>query len=315
VQCLRNSSVIYTITLSPSLDRTIDVEEFVYDDVNMVVEERRSAGGRGIDVSRVIRELGGQSIAFGFMGGYTGLEIEGRLANEGVVCDFTRINGETRENTIIHQRKKKMQTLFSTSAPKVAPFDVTTLHNKIRQIPRDSSVVISGRVPPGVNESFYAQVITSLKDRNIRVFLDTDGETLKKGVLTGPFLFKPNIHEFGRLVEKNIKDQDEVMEYLTPYLAYSDCVVVSMGARGAIGVSRDERYWAIPPKVTVKSSIGAGDALMAGIVYTLSEGVGFKDALAFGVACGTASTLTADPAFCYRADVEEIRKDVVTRNA
>jgi 6-phosphofructokinase 2 len=310
---LRNKTVIYTITLNPSLDRAIDVEEFIYDDVNTIVEQKRSAGGKGIDVSRVIRELGGQSIAFGFMGGYNGLEIEGRLANEGIVCDFTRINGETRENVVIHQRKKKTQTLLATSAPEVAPFDATVLLNKIKQIPRDSYVVMSGRLPPGLNDNFYAQVITSLKERNIRTFLDTDGEPLKQGVQAGPCLFKPNIHELGRLVEKNIKDQEEVVENVVSYLNVSEYVVVSMGARGAIGASQDGSYQVVPPKVTVKSPIGAGDALMAGVVYGLSEGMGFEDALSLGVACGTASTLAVDSASCSREDVYEIRRAVVTK--
>jgi 6-phosphofructokinase 2 len=305
--------MIYTVTLSPSLDRTIDVEEFVYDDVNIIVEQKRRAGGRGIDVSRVIRQLGGQSVAFGFMGGFNGLEIEGWLTNEGIVCDFTRVNGETRENIVVHQRKKKTQTLLSAAAAAITPFDLTTLHGKVRQIPKDSFLVISGKMPPGCSESFYAQIVTSVKDKNIKVLLDTDGEELRKGVQAGPYLCKPNIHEFSRLVEKNMKDPEEVLESLEPYLGLSEYMVVSMGARGAVGASRAERYHVVPPKVTVKSSIGAGDALMAGIVHALSEGSGFRDALIFGVACGTASTLTADPALCCREDVEEIRKNVLAR--
>lgn len=307
--------MIYTITLSPSLERTIDVEEFIYDSVNMIVNQERSAGGKGIDISRVIHELGGQSTAFGFMGGYNGLEIEGRLANEGIICNFTRTNGETRENVIIHQRKKKTQTLLATPAPEIAPFDATTFLNKIKEIPKDSYVTMSGGLPPGLDDGFYAQVITSLKDRNITTFLDTDGEALRQGVQAGPALFKPNIHEFGRLAEKNIKDQDEVMESIAPYLEFADCIVVSMGARGAIGASRGETLLSIPPKVTVKSSIGAGDALMAGIVYAFSQEMSFADALTLGVACGTASTLTAYPARCRKEDIVAIKNAVVTKNA
>jgi 6-phosphofructokinase 2 len=305
--------VIYTLTLSPSLDRTIDVEEFVYDDVNIIVEQRRRPGGRGIDVSRVIRQLGGQSVAFGFMGGYNGLEIEGWLTSEGIVCDFTRVNGETRENIVVHQRKKKTQTLLGAPAAEITPFDLATLHGKIRQIPKDSFLVISGKMPPGCSESFYAQIVTSVKDKDIKVFLDTDGEALKKGIQAGPYLAKPSIHEFGRLVEKNMRDQEEVIGNLEPYLGLSEYMVVSMGARGAVGAFRHERYHVVPPKVTVKSSIGAGDALMGGIVHALSGGSGFRDALVFGVACGTASTLNADAALCCREDVEEIRRNVLTR--
>jgi len=123
--------MIYTLTLNPSLEKSIDVEEFVYDDVNMILDEKRKAEGKGIDVSRAIKELGGQSVALGFMGGYNGLEVEGRIASEGILCDFTRVNGETRTNISIHQRRKKMQTLLSTAAAEVTEFDVAILYNKI----------------------------------------------------------------------------------------------------------------------------------------------------------------------------------------
>ncbi len=306
--------MIYTITLNPSLDRTIDVEEFIYDDVNMILEEKRYAAGKGIDVSRVIRELGGQSVALGFMGGYNGLEVEGRLINEGIVCDFTRVNGEIKTDIIIHQRKKKMSTLLSAAAAEMSQLDVTTFFNKVKDIPRDSYVVISGPIPSGLHDSFYAQIITSLKDKNVKVFLDTDGEPLRKGVQAAPYLMKPNIHELGRLAERNLKDQDEVVEVIPPYLNLVDFAVVSMGARGAVGISREGRYLVTPPKVSVKNSTGAGDALVAGLVYAMSEGSSFKEALVLGVACGTASTLNPEPALCSRADVDEIRKDVVTKN-
>jgi 6-phosphofructokinase 2 len=306
--------VIYTITLNPSLNRTIDVEEFMYDDVNMILDEKRSAGGKGIDVSRVIRELGGQSIALGFMGGYNGMEVEGRLTNEGIVCNFTRVNGETRTNITIHQRKKKMQTVLGNSAAEVTEFDITTLYGKIRQIPRDSYVVLSGSVPPGLSDNSYAQIVTMLKDKNIRVLLDADGELLKKGAQAGPYLIKPNIHEFGRLVEKNVKDHEEVFENIAPFLGSVGLIVVSMGMRGAFGVSEKERYLATPPKVNVKSSIGAGDAMLAGIVFALNEGASFRDALSLGVACGTASTLNAEPALCFRDDVYAIQKEVLIKS-
>lgn len=308
------NTLIYTITVSPSLDRVIDVEEFMYDDVNKIVEEKRSAGGKAIDVSRVIKELGGQSIALGFMGGYNGIEVESRVSNEGIVCDFTRVNAETRENIIINQRRKKTQTFLSSTCAEVTQFDISTLYNKIRQIPRDSYVVVTGGLPPGINDSFYAQIIAGLKDKNIKVFLDADGEEIRKGVQAGPYLIKPNIHELGRLVDRNMKDTDEVLAHISPLLASVENVVVSMGMRGALGISGKERYLVTPPKVNVKSSSGAGDALLAGMAYGLSEGAGFKDALVLGVACGTASTLSAEPARCSREDVYTISKEIQTKN-
>ncbi len=306
--------MIYTVTLNSSLDKTFDVEEFLYDEVNVILEEKRRAEGKGIDVSRVIRELGGQSTALGFMRGYSGLEVEGRLINEGIACDFTRANGETRSSITIHQRKKKMETLLSASITEVGQFEVATLYRKIRQIPGDSYVVLSGTMPPGIDDAFYAQIIAGLKDRNVKVFLDADGDALKKGLHAGPYLVKPNIHEFGRLVETNVKDQDDVLRQVAPYVGLADYLVVSMGARGAVGVSRDERFHIVPPRVDVKSSTGAGDAMVAGMVFALSEGGSFKDALTLGVACGTASTLQADPALCLKEDVYAVRKEIVIKN-
>jgi 6-phosphofructokinase 2 len=307
--------MIYTLTLDPTLDKTIDVDEFVYDDVNMIVEQNRSAGGKGINVSRAIRELGGQSVALGFMGGFNGLEAEGRLTNEGIICDFTRINKETGERVVIHQRKKKTQTLLSTCPPEVEPFEIITLLNKVRQLPKGSTLIISGTIPPGVSDSLYAQMITLLKDSDVKVFLDADGEAMKKGVHAGPYLIKPNIHEFGRLTEKNFKDYDDIFEAIDPYMNLAETAIVSMGAKGAIGASRQERFVVTPPKVAVKSSTGAGDALLAGVAYGLNKAMSFKDALTLGVACGTASTLMADSGVLSVNDVNEIRSNLVIKSS
>ena len=306
--------MVYAVTLNPALDRVIDVDELIYDDVNTILEEKRNVSGKAIDVARIIRELGGHTCLLGLVGGYNGIEVEGRLINEGIVCDLGRINGETRTNIVIHQRKKKLQTLFSAPEPEVAPIELAGFYNKLCEIPRDSYVVMSGSVPPGVNENFYAQVITSLAAKNARVVLDADGELLRRGIPAKPYLVKPNIHEFGRLVEKNVRDVDEIVQNIGPYLDFVGYIVVSMGARGVVGFSQEERYHVAPPRVNVKSSIGAGDALLGGLVYALSEGWSYADALTLGVACGTASTLNAAGVFCSKADIYQIRKEVTLKN-
>lgn len=306
--------MLYTLTLSPALDRTIDVKELVYDDVNAVIEEKRVASGKGIDVARVVQELGGQSIILGFVGGYNGLEVEGRLVNEGLLCDFVRISAETRTNVIIHQRRKKMQTLLSASMNEVSPMEVATIFNKIKDLPRDSYIAVSGPLAPGVRENFYAQLITVLKEKNVRVILDSDGEEMKRGVQACPYLIKPNIHEFGRLVERNVKDVDDIIESGLPLLDSLEFLVVSMGARGMVGLSRKERYHVVPPKVNVRSSLGAGDSTVGGILFALGEGSGFKEALVLGAACGTAATLHAGHTLSLRDEVYEIEKQVTVRN-
>jgi 6-phosphofructokinase 2 len=305
--------MIYTVTFNPYLDRTIDIQELIYDDVNEIVDEKRRAGGKGIDISRVIKELGGQSIALGFIGGYSGLELESRLVYEGVVCSFTRINGETRTNNTVYQRNKKIQTLLSTPDPDVGPLDIAAFHNKIKEIPRGSYVVISGNPPKFVNENFYAQLVVTLRDNGVRVILDTDGEALKKGTKAGPFLIKPNIHEFGRLVEKNVLSVEEIIEYSNDYRDTVEHIVVSLGAKGVVGISGNDVYYATPPKIRVGSSIGAGDSLVAGIAFALSEHRNIEEALALGVACGTASTLNPGIELCKKEDVDIIKKDVIIK--
>ena len=305
--------MIYTITFNPYLDRTIDIQELIYDDVNEIVDEKRRAGGKGIDVSRVIKELGGQSIALGFIGGYSGLELESRLIYEGVVCSFTRINGETRTNITVYQRNKKIQTLLSTSDPDVSPVEIAAFHNTLKEIPRGSYVVISGNPPKFVNENFYAQLVVTLRDNGVKVILDTDGEALKKGASAGPFLIKPNIHEFGRLVEKNVLSVEEIIEYSKDYRDTVEHIIVSLGARGVIAISRNDVYYATPPKIRVGSSIGAGDSLLAGLTYALSEHRAIEEAIVLGVACGTASTLNPGIELCKKEDVDIIKKDVIIK--
>lgn len=305
--------MIYTITQSPVLIRTVDVEEIVYDDVNEVLEEKKIAGGKGIDISRVIKELGGQSITLGFIGGYNGSELEGRLVNEGILCDFTRINDEIRSNIIISQRKKNLQTLLSTSGPEVKPFDISALYNKIREVPSDSYVVLGGSMPKGISDNFFAQVITTLKEKGVKVILDADGEVLARGLNAGPCLIKPNIHEFGRLVGKNISDIEEIFEEAKPYLGVVDYVVVSAGARGVVGVSKEGSFHVVPPKVKVRSSSGAGDSLVAGIALVFSKGGSFEESLVLGVACGTASKLNPGNMLCTKEDVDIIKKDVIIK--
>ncbi len=306
--------MLYTLTLSPSLDRTIDVEEFVYDDVNEIIEEKRTAGGKGIDAARMVRELGGQSIVLGLVGGYNGLEVEGRLVNEGLLCDFVRISGETRTNIMIHQRRKKMQTLLSSPMTAVSHMEVAAIFSKIKDLPRESFVAVSGPLAPGIGDNFYAQIITALKEKNVRVLLDSDGEEMKRGVQACPYLIKPNIHEFGRIVDRTIKDVAEIVEFGLPLLGSVEFLVVSMGARGMVGLSRNERYHVLPPKVSVKSSLGAGDSSVGGILSALGEGSDFREALVLGTACGTAATLHAGHALPLRADVYAIKKQITVRS-
>jgi len=306
-------SMIYTITLNPTLDITIDVEELVYDDVNKVIGENRRPSGKGIDISRVIKELGGETTALGFIGGYRGLELEGILINEGIICDFIRTSSETRSNIIIHQKKKRLKTLLSTSDPGLSTLDISLFLDKIKVIPKGNYVVISSGYPIGINDSLFPQMITNLNERGVRVILDADGDVFKKGIHARPYMIKPNIHEFSRLVNKQIKDVGEIIEHARPLLDNMDVIVVSMGQKGALAITKEETIQAIPPAVKVRNSMGAGDSLIAGMAFMLSMGNTIEDALSLGVACGTASTLNHTYSIVTKKDVEEIKNFVTIK--
>jgi 6-phosphofructokinase 2 len=304
--------MIYTITLNPALDRTIEVDGLVVDDANRILREARYAGGKGIDCSRVIGELGEASTALGFIGGYDGLELEGRLINEGILCDFTRIGGETRTNIILSDRRKKIQIMLNAAGPKITPAEIGLFFQRIRSLGRDAEfVVISGSVPPGVNHRIYAQIIAILKGRGIRVALDADGELLRYGCGAKPFIIKPNIHEFQRLTGIQSIEIDVLLKKARSIVEGGiSIVLISMGAKGIVGVTGDEAYWATPPQVEILSQVGAGDSALAGFIYASTKGMDFRDSLIVATAAGTASVMTPGTGLCSKKDVEKIRKRV-----
>ncbi len=309
--------MIYTITMNPALDRTIEVDGLVLDDANRILSDVRYAGGKGIDVSRVVNELGGETIALGLVGGYTGLELEGRLVNEGVLCDFTRIAGENRTNIILVDKKEGRQYLLNAPGPRVTPAEIGLFFEKVRSIPSDASfVVISGSVPQGVSSKIYAQIITTLKARGIRrIALDADGELLREGCKAGPYLIKPNLYEFRRLTGTEVKDMEGAMEEARKVMAEwgIEVVLVSMGPKGLLGVKGEEAYHARPPALEVVSAVGAGDATVAGFVHGLTQGLSFPEALRLATAAGAAVVLTPGTELCHLEDVEEILPKVELR--
>lgn len=303
--------MLYTVTLDPLLERAVGVEELVYDDVNCIIEEHKKPGGKGIDVSRVIKELGGESTALGFAGGYSGLELTDMLIGEGIVSDFARINSESRSSITIYQRKKKIRTLLCTPSPAISQAEVDSFFEKANEIPPGSDVVISGNVPAGLDEGIFARLIKAFKKRNIKVFLDSDKEAFKLGVDAAPFLIKPNIFEFNRLTGGSVSEVKEIAEAVKHYRDSVEYIIVSIGGRGALGFSKEGDYHARPPKVKVRNSLGAGDSLLGGVVSVMSKSGSFEEALRVGVACGTAATLGISGGLCKKTDVDSIKKEVI----
>jgi len=308
--------MIYTLTLNPALDRTLLVENLKFEDANRVKKELRYAGGKGIDVSRVINELGGDSIALGFVGGYDGMELEGRLINEGINCDFVEIAEETRINVFIENKSGGKRTSLHAKGPKVSPSELATLYNKIKKLVSPASwFIISGSLPSGLSNNIYAQFIHLMKNSGAKVFLDSDGLPLKKGIKAIPFAIKPNLFELERLAGKNIKDEKQMILFGKRLndkgITY---VFISMGEKGMLLISKDEVLKATPPKVKVQSTIGAGDSSVAGFVYAYEKKMSIPDCLRMAVACGTATVLTPGTALCKTEDVTRIIRKCKVKN-
>ena len=300
--------MIYTLTLNPALDRTLIVTELRFEDANRVQKEYRYAGGKGIDVSRVINELGGDSITLGFIGGYDGIELEGRLINEGINCDFIRISEETRINIFIEEEQTGKRTSLHAKGPEVSPSELATLYNKIKNLtPKPSWFVMSGSLPLGISNNIYAQFTHLMRNSGAKVFLDSDGLPLKKGIEAIPFAVKPNLFELERLAKKKFRSIKQIVLFgkklITKGIRY---VLISLAEEGMVLISEQEILKAIPPQVKVESTIGAGDASVAGFIHSYEEGMSIDKCLKTAVACGTATVLTPGTALCKKKDVEKI---------
>lgn len=295
--------MIYTITLNTALDRTIWVGSICADDCNRIEREESYAGGKGVDVSKVLTTFGIANKALGFVGAFAGEELEGRLINEGIACDFVRISGSTRTNIIINDMSTGRQSIYNARGPDIAPYELMQMIHKVEKLENPEMVVISGSLPPGVNPEIYRKIIEIVKGNGARVILDTDGQGLQTGIRGFPDIIKPNLHELGRLVSGEINTTEEIISAADSLRKQGvKTVLISMGVKGMLLVSDEGRYRATPPEVEARNTIGAGDSTVAGFVFGLMTGRSQAQALCCAVAAGTATTLQPGTALCRMAD-------------
>lgn len=299
--------MIYTVTLNPALDRSIVVERLLAEDTTRVISETLYAAGKGIDVSRVIRELGGQSIALGLVGGYDGLQLEGLLINAGVMTDFTRIATETRTNIILKEKADGRQFVISSAGPEVTATEIGQFYQRIRQIQFMTYLVMSGSLPRGVTPNLYGQLILAGRKKEAFVVLDADGKALKESLGYQPTCIKPNLFELSRLVGKDLNSESEILtaceeihELGIPY------VLVSRGKQGMILSTKERKIKGVAPPVQVDSTVGAGDSAVAGFVLAHSRGEDLEECVRLACAAGTASAQTPGTELCHRSDVEKL---------
>ncbi len=299
--------MIYTVTLNPALDRTVVVDSLTPDDTVRLVSDIRHAAGKGVDVSRVIRTLGGNSVALGFYGGFEGMELEGRLMNDGIISNLTPVGGSTRVNLHIHVRETNEHYLIAAKGPDIQPVELGNFMQRYRSMVDPSYVVISGSLPPGVNSGIYGQLVLTAREKGALVALDADGASLKAGLSSGPDIIKPNAHELGRLVGKPLSEEKDIVAAARSLHASGvGYVLVSLGSRGIILVSDEGILKGVPPKVETDSTVGAGDSALAGFIYAHSLGRGLEGCLQLACAAGAATAMSQGTSLCAKEIVEEL---------
>jgi 6-phosphofructokinase 2 len=300
--------MIATVTLNPSLDKTVTVEELVVDEANRWTSLRRDAGGKGINVSRVIHELGGETIAYGFIGGFDGETLKHLLRQQGVPFDLTSIKREIRSNFIITDLKTCRQTRIDAPGPHISKNELRKLIDKITRMKiKPDFLVLAGSVPPGVPADIYRQLIEKAKESGIKTVLDSDNTWLKEGIKAKPNVIKPNVHEAEELLELKLRDERAIIEAVKTLVSKGiDVATISRGKYGLIVATKEKVLKVTSPQVEVRSTVGAGDSAIAGLVLKLSQGHRIEEASQWAAAAGAAATLTPGTELCRREDVERL---------
>ncbi|TCS81818.1 1-phosphofructokinase [Tepidibacillus fermentans] len=303
--------MITTITLNPSVDRRYVVQDFQVGNLFRTHQFEATAGGKGLNVARVIKQFGEDVLTTGFIGGKNGEFILEQLTEQGIKNDFIQITGETR-NCIAILSKDVVQTEILESGPKVTSEQIELFLQKYERILQDSSVLVaSGSLPEGVPESMYYELIIRAKKKGKPFILDTSGSALREGLNASPFLIKPNKSELELLMNRPIESEEEIIKAAKEISQNGvEFVVVSLGSDGAIIIHKDLGYKVKIPKIEVKNPVGSGDSMVAGLAIGLYKNYGIEDMLKLGVACGTANAMEIGTGQIRKANVESMFKNV-----
>lgn len=298
--------MIYTLTVNPSLDYIVDVEHFKTGEVNRTKGEKIFPGGKGINVSIVLQNLGIENKALGFTAGFTGSEIERLLGQKGVNTDFLHIkSGLSRINVKLRSDE---ESEINGSGPKIGKDDIDALFAKLEKLSEGDTLVLAGSIPSSLPQTFYSDIMAHLKPKNVRFVVDATNDLLKKSLDYNPFLVKPNNHELGEIFGVKLETREDVIPYALKFREMgAQNVLVSMAGKGAVLASADGKvYEHDAPKCTLVNSVGAGDSMVAGFITGFINTASYEEALKMGLCAGTASASLEELA--TKEDVEKILK-------
>jgi 6-phosphofructokinase 2 len=307
-------ATILTVTMNPALDVSTSVPYVLPDQKLRCGEPRYEPGGGGINVARAAHRLGTDVLAWFPAAGATGERLQELLRREGVPQQVAVTRGWTRENLNVTEETSGRQFRFCMPGAALEesewrPF----LGEDAMPDPAPAFVVASGSLPPGVPDDFYAQLATRLRARGRRLVLDTSGAPLARAVEAGVYLLKPSLREFRALTGGTAEDESALVALAVDAVTrrrWCEVLVLSLGAAGALWMSADGGARLAAPAVPVRSTVGAGDSMVAAIVHALASGRAIGDAVRFGVAAGAAAVLNPGTELCHRADVERLEAQV-----
>lgn len=289
-----------TITLNPAIDRTVTIANFTAGAVNRVESVRSNPGGKGVNVAAVLADAGQRVAVTGFLGRENAASFEALFAAKNIGDHFIRIAGQTRVGIKVVDPALSQTTDINFPGPTATPGNLDSLNLQLAAL-EAGCFVLAGSLPPGVAATAYRELITTLRARGKRVVLDASGEALRLGLEARPHLFKPNIYELGELLGKSLHNEREIIAAARELNAAGvETVVVSMGRDGAVFVTATEAVIARPPAVEVRSTVGAGDAMVAGLIAAQARKLAPADCARLATAFSVhALTRTADaPNFC-----------------
>lgn len=284
--------MIYTVTLNPSIDFIVRIDQLNLGSVNRMVSDDKFAGGKGINVSRVLQRLGVGNTATGFLGGFTGHFIEDSLKNEGIETAFVKVDQDTRINVKI---KSQEETEINGQGPMISQEQLEALKAKLSQLTSDDTVVFAGSAPANLGNAVYKELIPLVRKSGAQVVCDFEGQPLLDALANNPLLVKPNNHELEAIFGVPLNSLNDVETYARRILEMgARHVLISMAGDGALLVTEEATYFAKPIKGQVKNSVGAGDSMVAGFTGEFMKSQNPIEALKWGVACGTATAFSDD---------------------
>lgn len=284
--------MIYTVTFNPAIDYVVHVDGLKLDVVNRCTSEAVYFGGKGINVSTVLNNLGIDSIALGFIAGFTGKAIEDGLKEAGVKTDFITLkNGISRINVKI---KSEKETEINGQGPMVSTEDLNLLYHKLKRIQDGDVLVLAGNIPTTLPSDIYESIMAALQHKKIEVVVDATKDLLKNVLKYHPFLVKPNKHELGEIFGVTLKTNEEVIQYANKLRELgARNVLISMAGDGAILITEQgDQHIIGVAKGVVKNSVGAGDSMVAGFLASYLADKDYKKALKMGTAAGSATAFS-----------------------